>query len=513
MIGACLLMAALVACSNEDDEYALDGSSVGTVDSTTVATMRFLGSVTPFTADNSNTRASGDWEWKDGAVVFLQIYNGSMRIPGYAVYAQSTKTWTIPSWSGTIGASGKCEVYYFDGAGTSNKTNVTLDRSMGIYADQNASYVYNDGTVTVSASLKPLTSRIRFKREQNTSVSSINVKGITTYTAYNAATNTFANTDADFTAYIQSTGYTNYIYGHFTDANARELVITNNLDGAGFPFSHSFGSNVFQTGHSGFITIPTLSTNKGWSVTRTFTLTGNGKTVTFNMKYVPAGTFQMGAENAGSNAQPVHTVTLTKAYYMGVTEVTQALWYAIMGQKPTSDGPAWSDVNGLGDNNPANYISYEDCQAFISSLNTKLASQLTSGEQFNFPTEAQWEYAARGGGYSLGYTYAGGNNIDEVAWYTTNSGGMTHEVKGKNANELGLYDMSGNVWEWCLDGYSANYYSNSPTTDPVNTEFANGHVYRGGSFQSSAVGCYVAYRYYGLTAGHYSFLGLRLCLQ
>ena len=245
---------------------------------------------------------------------------------------------------------------------------------------------------------------------------------------------------------------------------------------------------------------------------------------------VPAGRFQMGSDIVALSVEaarsvgdewrqfdrdegPVHTVAIDRSFRMGVTEVTQALWYAIMGQKPTSDGPAWSSNYGLGDNNPANYISYEDCQAFISSLNSKLASQLTSGEKFNFPTEAQWEYAARGGRYSQGYTYAGGNNIDEVAWYTTNSGGMSHEVKGKKANELGLYDMSGNVWEWCLDGYSADYYSNSPTTDPVNTEFANGHVYRGGSFQSSAVGCHVAYRGYGLTAGHYSFLGLRLCLQ
>ena len=512
MTTAILLLAAMVACNNEAFEVVPDETPVGRTDSTAAMPMRLVGGVTPFEGDNGTTRAD-DWAWQDGAVLFLQIYNGTNRIRGHAVYAKSTKTWTIPSWDGTIGSSGKCEVYYFDGASTSNMTKVSLGSGLGIYADQNASYVYQDGAVTVSASLKPFTSRIRFKREQNTSVSSINVKGITIYTAYDASTNTFTTSDASLDADILSTGYTLYIYGQFTDANSRELVISNNVDGARCQFNQSFGTAVLQTGHSGYITIPTISTNKGWMVTRSFTLSGNGKNISFKMKYVAAGTFQMGSNDVGSNAQPVHTVTLTKGYYLGETEVTQGLWYALMGRKPTSDGPAWSDNNGLGDNIPSYYISYEDCQAFISSLNTKLASQLTAGERFNFPTEAQWEYAARGGSYSQGYVYAGGNNINEVAWFTTNSDRMTHEVKGKKANELGLYDMSGNVWEWCLDGYSANYYSNSPNADPVNTETSSGYVYRGGSFQSGVPSCNLAYRDYGLPIGHYSFLGFRLCLQ
>jgi formylglycine-generating enzyme required for sulfatase activity len=248
---------------------------------------------------------------------------------------------------------------------------------------------------------------------------------------------------------------------------------------------------------------------------RTFTITGHGKTVTFTMKHVAAGTFQMGGSDsyAGSDEKPVHSVTLTKDYYMGETEVTQALWYAVMGQKPTNVGSAWSSNRGLGDSYPAYNISYEDCQTFIASLNSKLSSQLNNGEKFRFPTEAQWEYAARGGNRSQGYIYAGSNTIEDVAWYTDNSGSKTHKVKGKQANELGLYDMSGNVWEWCLDWYNSRYYSSSPATDPVNTTKASGRVNRGGGWNNLADYCRVALRNFITPAFRNGTLGLRLALQ
>ena len=128
-------------------------------------------------------------------------------------------------------------------------------------------------------------------------------------------------------------------------------------------------------------------------------------------------------------------------YYIGQTEVTQALWEAVMGETPTGDGPLWTYEEGLGANYPAYYISYDDVLSFISKLNN------LTGRTFRMPTEAEWEYAARGGNKSKGYLYSGGNTLDNVGWYEENSGEKTNPVAQKSANELGLYDMRGNVWE------------------------------------------------------------------
>ena len=247
-----------------------------------------------------------------------------------------------------------------------------------------------------------------------------------------------------------------------------------------------------------------------------FTVTGNGKTVTFNMVLVKAGTFQMGSTTGDENEQPVHSVTLTKDYYMGETEVTQELWYAVMGQKPTSDGSQWENEYGLGDNYPAYYISYEDCRQFIAKLN-----QMT-GRQFRFPTEAEWEFAARGGTKSKGNTYAGSNTIGDVAWYdrydknASTVGSLrknnygTHTVKTKTPNELGLYDMSGNVWEWCYDWYGS--YPSSAQTDPTGPDCGSNRVVRGGSWYNGATYCRTAFRGSYTPSSRYGSLGFRLAL-
>ena len=248
--------------------------------------------------------------------------------------------------------------------------------------------------------------------------------------------------------------------------------------------------------------------------TKSFTVTGNGKTVTFNMKLVEAGTFQMGSTSGESDEKPVHSVTLTKNYYMGETEVTQALWYAVMGQSPTSGGSQWSSTYGLGDNNPAYDVSWNDCQTFITKLNA------LTGVTFRLPSEAEWEFAAKGGKKSKGNTYAGSNTIGDVAWYYDNSYALgssssdygTHAVGTKAANELGLYDMSGNVLEWCQDRYGSSYYSSSPSTDPTGPTSGSYRVYHGGSWRDFADYCRVAYRDGDYAANRYGSLGLRLAL-
>ncbi len=226
-----------------------------------------------------------------------------------------------------------------------------------------------------------------------------------------------------------------------------------------------------------------------------FTVNG----VSFNMIPVEGGTFQMGAtseqgSDAYSDEKPVHSVTLSD-FMIGETEVTQELWKAVMGNNPSKF---------KGTKNPVECVSWNDCKVFIGKLNS------LTGKDFRLPTEAEWEFAARGGNKSGLFKYSGSNEIDKVAWYQGNSNN-THPVGKKNANELGLYDMSGNVWEWCEDWYGD--YSSSPQTNPKGPNDGSDRVIRGGSWSSfSAWYCRVPYRNNRTQDVRCNILGLRLAL-
>ena len=218
-----------------------------------------------------------------------------------------------------------------------------------------------------------------------------------------------------------------------------------------------------------------------------------------NMVRVEGGTFTMGATSeqggdADSDEKPTHQVTLS-AFHIGKYEVTQAEWEAVMGSNPSYY---------KGSNKPVEQVSWNDCQEFIKKLN-----RLT-GLSFSLPTEAQWEYASRGGNRSKGYKYSGSNKIKDVAWYTGNSGSQTHEVGTKQPNELGLYDMSGNVWEWCSDWYGS--YSSGSQTNPTGSTSGSNRVLRGGSWDYRARRCRVSYRYGNYPDDRYFNCGLRLCI-
>ncbi len=215
------------------------------------------------------------------------------------------------------------------------------------------------------------------------------------------------------------------------------------------------------------------------------------------MVYVEGGIFTMGATSeqgfdAWNDEKPIHQVTLS-SYYIGETEVTQALWQAVMGNNPS---------RFKGDNLPVEMVSYKDIEEFITKLNQK------TGKTFRLPTEAEWEYAARGGNKSKGYKYSGSNNIEDVAWYRDNANKKTHIVKTKQANELGLYDMSGNVWEWCSDRYG--YYSSSSQTNPKGPNSGSDRVLRGGSWNYDARYCRVSLRYIDNPSIRGSHSGFRL---
>ena len=222
--------------------------------------------------------------------------------------------------------------------------------------------------------------------------------------------------------------------------------------------------------------------------------------ISIDMVRVEAGTFTMGAtpemENPFGDEKPTHQVTLTNDYYIGKYEVTQALWQAVTGNNPS---------NYKGDNLPVEYVSWNDCQEFISKLNR------ITGKTFRLPTEAEWEYAARGGKKSIGYQYSGSNNISDVAWYDDNSGDKTHAVGSKQANELGIYDMSGNVLEWCQDWYGS--YSSSSQVNPTGATSGSIRVFRGGSWDFDAWACRSSFRNSDSSGTRGNSLGLRLVLS
>ena len=269
----------------------------------------------------------------------------------------------------------------------------------------------------------------------------------------------------------------------------------------------------------------------------TFTVNG----VSFTMIKVEGGTFQMGAQsidpsgtnydgNANDREKPVHSVTLSD-YYIGETEVTVGLFRKFInetGYRTDADkkgvsyiwnGSEWvltsgvnwqCDVNGKirsasEDNHPVIHVSWNDANEFCEWLNNK------TGKNFRLPTEAEWEYAARGGNKSKGYKYSGSNTIGNVAWYSGNSGKATHKVKTKSPNELGIYDMSGNVYEWCEDGYGN--YSSGSQTNPTRPSPGSDRVIRGGGWSFNAKSCRVSDRGINSPGSRFSYCGFRVvCL-
>jgi formylglycine-generating enzyme required for sulfatase activity len=219
------------------------------------------------------------------------------------------------------------------------------------------------------------------------------------------------------------------------------------------------------------------------------------------MVSVQGGTFTMGCTpeqggDCGGSERPPHSVTLDN-FQIGKYEVTRGLWKRVMGNYPS---------NFEGDDLlPVDNVSWNGVQVFIAELNEQ------TKKKYRLPTEAEWEYAARGGNKSAGNKYSGSNNIDEVAWYDRNSGSRTQAVGTKSANELGIYDMSGNVWEWVSDWYGG--YSSGAQTNPTGPSSGSIRVYRGGSWFGDAWYCRVSIRYGNGPDIRHENLGFRLVLS
>lgn len=225
--------------------------------------------------------------------------------------------------------------------------------------------------------------------------------------------------------------------------------------------------------------------------------------VSFNMIYVEGGTFTMGAtseqlEYAYENERPAHSLTLS-SFYIGETEVTQELWDAVMATN-----------NSWGGSNPKQPVQNEkwtECTQFVKQLSSKTKLK------FSLPTEAQWEFAARGGNNSKNYMFAGSNDVNDVGWNAFNSEKYPHDVKQLLPNELGLYDMTGNVNEWCSDYYDSEYYSETGALDnPQGPSTGSYRVYRGGSYYNNERDCRVSTRGFQEESFSYGNLGLRLVM-
>ena len=216
------------------------------------------------------------------------------------------------------------------------------------------------------------------------------------------------------------------------------------------------------------------------------------------MTFVKGGKFRMGSNRGGQDEQPIHEVKLDD-FYIGNYEVTQSQWYMILDKDPSHRYFAGCDSC------PVERVTWYHVQEFIAKLNEK------TGMNYRLPTEAEWEYAARGGHLSRGYKYSGGNSLDTLAWNDGNSGNKAHPIGRKKPNELGIYDMSGNIYEWCSDWYSPDYYELSPEENPAGPAEGSERVIRGGSWFFDRSGMRVSEREGANPTFRYGYIGFRLC--
>lgn len=397
----------LGACSNDDiiesgQEQPTESSTRHTVK------MNFVGSVFGFDQQSASSKPQTrgtTTSWADGDKIYITFYNGNDIVPGEATYSTSAG-WTV-SYDGNLatGSDLKCEARFFVNATFSSASLVSLNSNSEIYEDTNGTYTYNNGSLTVQASLSPKTGRIRFTGTADTK---IYTTGISVYTTFSPAINQFSTSDAMITSTVASDGSTPYIYGSFSDTD-RNL----GLIGSDYAFTRTCTEEMLKTGESGYMAIPSDASHNNWR----------------SGLYVKA---------SGVEFKMIPVAGYTGGFFLiGETEVTEALYNSVNGSSSTSQLPI--------DN-----IAYSTIFSFIQKLNnsTKL--------NFTLPSSAQWKYAAQGGNKSQGYTYCGSNTPGDVAWYSANATSK-HNVKTKAPNELGIYDMSGNVGEMTSSMYSSSY--------------------------------------------------------
>lgn len=475
---AATALLAVVACTNEETvlEMPEEPAQSGQLPAGWVSARgRMDLSVKTFDGEAAQTRAEETDTWAEGDKIYFMIEVGQTKTPVVAVYSKVFSAWSFNyNASATIPASGTMKGCYLEGATSSDYSGATLGADGIVYIDSKASYTYQNGEFAITVNLKPSYVRMRFAGTQGQAVV---FSGLSRVTSFDATTYTFEQTpvvewlDASSTAENEKY-YTPYVYGYL---NADNKIY---IETDGYSYGRTITTGTLSAGESAWMTMPSGNyIPKGWSAqVSPYTLSGKiqwsaGATeeqksvilsLVKNMVHVSGAQFVQ-----NSYGDPVDI----EDFYVNKFEVTQKEWTTIMGSSLS-----WTSSYGLGDNVAAYYTCWRDCDNFISALNN------LSGLTFRFPTGVEWEFAAHGGNKSKGYTYSGSNTVDEVAWYSGNSS-YIHEVGKKQANELGLYDMSGNVSEWISNYYSSYYY-----------------YYKGGNYGTSYTYCQItnvnSYDYY-----------------
>lgn len=347
-------------------------------------------------ADAPQTRSAEAWAKDDQ--IYLTFTVGSSTTSGVATYDGSK--WNISYFGNlTEGTTTLCAAVYIEDAESVSNSNVLLNERSAIYEDTNAQYIYSGGSLTVTANLSPKFGRVRFAGISNAAIS---VYGITYCTSYDFSTQKYITSSKLISTTVSTTGYTPYIYGDFTDTTSPRLNLITSTSG----FTRSLPTNIYRKGESGYITIPSESAYDSWVNALIIPIDGK------DLKLLPV-------EYSNGN------------FFLAETELTKEMYNAMTGSNDyTTDLQTPVILN-----NPSS----------VSSLFSTIKTN--TGFSFRVPTVSEWKFAAKGGTLSKGYIYSGSDNLSEVGWYSENSNSKLHDVKQLAPNELGFYDMSGNVRE------------------------------------------------------------------
>lgn len=397
-----LCLSCMVSCSSEDEPF-IDNKENEDPNQPHTCELILNVSKSGFDDEPQSRSAAG---WENGDKIYLTFTVGTGSSYGDAVY--NNGTWTVNYYGSlTEGATTKCTAVYFDNPEFESSSVVKITENTGIYEDANGSYVFSGGTLSVTADLKPKTGRIRFSGTNN---DEITVYGISHFTSYDCSNGKFTSSIGALKCKVSSS-YTQYIYGFFSDSEQPRLNIITSNSG----YTRLLSTSIYKAGESGYMSIPSESSHNGWQNSVIFKVNG----VEFTM--IPV------SYTSGN-------------FLLAETETTEQLWAAVRGETATTS------------QKPAYYYQTSECNTFLSKLNA--LTEL----KFRLPTVNEWQYAFVGGSKSQSYTYSGSNIVSNVAWYTGNSGGTRHPVKQLQPNELGFYDMSGNVYELTIDNGTYRWY-------------------------------------------------------
>lgn len=443
-------------------------------DTDTPARLVFSVDLARWDAPATKAGASGT-SWPDNTSIYIMLKSGNQTLSARAWRSSGADNWNLQRvhfetgsyyWAAITSSdlapfsSGNCVCYYFeDRYGNSvgqtydsaqNLFYVDLNSTCAVYADKEARYGIVDGELTIKAHLTPMTGRIRFTKspEESYNYFYADIYGLKTSKLLDLST-----FEMDYSQSVSSyyTTYEDnvYFYGSFSDPERRTLTVADRKWGDPPYFERFFYEDIMAPGKSNVSDWPLEAAHNEWYLYNYSLHISNIK-----LLYVAPGTFQMGGEDAG----PIHQVTFSQGYYLGETEVTRDTWYRVMGEPSY-----WVDSEV-----PVTNKSWDEVQEFIVRLNAQ------SGYKFRLPTEAEWEFAARGALRTNGYKYSGSDTMAEVAVHDSD----VKSVKTREANEWGFYDMSGNAAEWVSDWMGE--YPDEAVVDPTGPETGDTHITRGG---------------------------------